>query len=58
MRENLISDGIHYLSGIGSVQFTDENSINYNEIEGNLFEIDGVTYLAYLTQTMGGVVMG
>ena len=48
MRKNLISDGIHYLSGIGSVQFTDENSINYNEIEGNLFEIDGVTYLAYL----------
>lgn len=53
MRENLISDGIHYLSGVGSVQFTDEDSINYNDIEGYLFEIDGMTYLAYLDPADG-----
>lgn len=53
MKNDLISNGIHYLSGVGSIQFTDENSLNYNEIEGYLFEIDGITYLAYLDPNDG-----
>lgn len=43
---DLISDGVHYLSGIGSTSF--HNEWNDEEIEVNLFKIDDVVYGAYV----------
>lgn len=43
--ENLISDGIHYLSGIG--YSTKEDGWGYKDINVYLFCIDGKTYGAY-----------
>lgn len=48
-QEKLIADGIHYLSGIGSVTEYDEWTIN----DVKLFCLDGKTYGAYVDRCDG-----
>ena len=41
-----LSNGVHYLSGVGYITFADD--WGYGDIEGYLFKIDDVVYIAYL----------
>lgn len=49
--ENVIENGVHYLSGIGSTTYHDE--WNDEDVEVNLFKIDDVVYGAYIDANDG-----